>query len=334
MTRDALKLKFLEESGWADAKLEPMGSDASKRSYDRLAGKHGQAVLMNAPYEVGEDIRPFLHVSKLLDQAGLSAPRILARDEANGFLLLEDLGDALYADYIKAHPEKETELYAHAIDLLAGIGTVSQEDLNPYDETVYLTEARLFLDWYMPYATGEPLRRDKRAMFSEILAVTLRDIPHDNRVITLRDYHAENLIWLPSREGVKRVGLLDYQDALSGHPAYDLVSLLEDARRDTSAELQAEMYTRYLDKSGMNDVAFRQAYDVLGAQRNLKIVGIFTRLCCRDGKQTYPDLIPRVWNHLMRDLTHPSLLKLRDWIEAHAPAPSPKIIERIKAQHA
>jgi len=330
MSRKQLKQDFLEKSGWSDAAITPMGSDASKRSYDRLERGKARAVLMNAPYEAGEDVRSFLNVTTLLRSAGHSAPEILARDEKNGFILLEDLGDGLYADHINAKPESETELYGNAIDLLAGIDTISVAGLKPYDETAYMREAMLFLDWYMPIATGEPLRRDKRAMFNEALAVALRSIPEDDAVITLRDFHAENLIWLPERIGTQRVGLLDYQDALCGHPAYDLVSFLEDARRDTSTTLQKQMYQRYLEKSGKQDAEFRQAYDVLGAQRNLKIVGIFTRLCCRDNKKTYPDLIPRVWGHLIRDLTHPCLSDLANWIAEYAPEPTPKIIERIK----
>ncbi|MEM7240590.1 MAG: phosphotransferase [Pseudomonadota bacterium] len=334
MTRDELKRRFLMQVGWTDATLHPMGSDASKRSYDRVVDTDRKAILMNAPYEVGEDIRPFIHVSALLEAASLSAPKIYAKDLENGFLLLEDLGDALYANHIKVHPESEAELYRDAVDLLAGISQVSQRGLTPYNESVYLTEASLFIDWYLPKATGAPLHRDLRAEYQELLATLLREIEQIESVITLRDYHAENLIWLPDRNGHRRVGLLDYQDALSGHPAYDLVSLLEDARRDTSAALQAEMFQRFLDKTNLDAVSFRYAYDILGAQRNLKIIGIFTRLCCRDGKQSYPNLIPRVWSHLMRDLTHPKLSNLVQWIEANAPKPTPDIIERIKAQNA
>jgi aminoglycoside/choline kinase family phosphotransferase len=150
------------------------------------------------------------------------------------------------------------------------------------------------------------------------------------QVLVLRDYHAENLLWLPERGGVKSVGLLDFQDALIGHPAYDLLSLLEDARRDTSQSLQANMKHYFIKQSGVDDTAFNADYATLGAQRNLKIIGIFARLCIRDKKPHYVDMIPRVWAHLQRDLSHPKLAGLKAWVDRNMPAPSPEILARIK----
>ena len=327
MSRDALKREFLHNAGWGDASCNAMGSDASKRSYDRVTRESHTAILMNAPFEAGEDIGPFVKVTQILRKFGYSAPNLLAQDDENGFLLLEDLGDALFAKLAPVSSAFERQIYESAIDLLLDMHRHGAEGLAPYDVPVYRREASLFTDWYIPHATGEELPTEAREQFLSLVEseMPIPPIP----VITLRDFHAENLIWIEDRQGIARVGLLDYQDALAGHPAYDLVSLLEDARRDTSKALQNEMLDYYINKSGVSSAPFLKCYSALGAQRNLKIVGIFTRLCCRDGKEFYPTLIPRVWKHLMNDLSHPDLSVLKHWVEENAPEPDEEIIERI-----
>ena len=169
-----------------------------------------------------------------------------------------------------------------------------------------------------------------RAEFGDLVARACAFTLSERPCLVLRDYHAENLLWLPDRDGVKNVGLLDFQDALIGHPAYDLVSLLEDARRDTDPELRSAMIRRYLSLTGLDQTDFHRAYAVLGAQRNLKIIGIFTRLWIRDGKPVYLDKIPRVWDHVQRDLAHPDLVELKNWIARHVPAPDQSILNRIR----
>ncbi len=315
MTPDPRIATFLERAGHGGAPCAPLAGDASNRRYLRVGGM----VLMDAPAEKGEDVGPFLDVTRRLRAGGFSAPEILAEDAGQGLLLLEDLGDALFARV--AGPVPEETLYAAAVDALAAIqDRVRAAGLLAYDAPTYLREARLLTDWYLP-GRGIALPPAEVTAYEAMIAEACAALDPVPPVIVLRDYHAENLLWLPEREGAARVGLLDYQDALAGHPAYDLVSLLEDARRDTSEGLRQAMIRRFLERTGLSDQAFRRAYAVLGAQRNLKVIGIFSRLDRRDGKPAYLAYQPRVWAHLQRDLAHPALAALRDWVARHVPAP-------------
>ena len=330
-SRDDLISDFVARAGWGDADIGPLAGDASNRRYLRLERDGEHAVLMDAPVEKGEDIRPFVAVTDMLRTRGLSAPAILAQDSAHGLLLLEDLGDALYARRCADTPNLELPLYEAAVDVLAGLRAVAGEDVPPYDAAVLEREAALLTDWWMP-AAGVEVSPDLRAEYLGLMAEATADIEQDRSALVLRDYHAENLLWLPDRSGLARVGLLDYQDALLGHPAYDLVSLLEDARRDVSPQLAKAMIERFLSaRPDLNADAFRAGYDTLGAQRNAKIVGIFARLSRRDGKPHYVDLIPRVWAHLMRDLSASHLTALRTFIEKHVPQPDADTLARAKA---
>jgi aminoglycoside/choline kinase family phosphotransferase len=217
---------------------------------------------------------------------------------------------------VDAAPEAERRIYADAVDLLAALHAHrAHPDLRPYDEAEYLREAALLTDWYTP-ALGLDVDADGyRAAWSEALAPLL-----DTQSVTvLRDYHAENIMLIDDREGLSALGLLDFQDALAGHPAYDLVSLLQDARRDVPEAIEAEMLARYKEAAAP-DPGFDDAYWLLGAQRNAKIVGIFTRLHKRDGKPRYLSLLPRVWRYLERDLAHPALAPVRAWFDANVPA--------------
>jgi N-acetylmuramate 1-kinase len=342
--RDAAIAEFLAAAGWADARVEPLAGDASNRRYLRLARAGGRAggtaVLMDAPPERGEDVGPFLAVTEWLRGRGLSAPRVLAAEVDAGLLLLEDLGDELFVRHVARRPAAERTLYAAAVDLLAGLAAAppparigagrAAMDLAPYDSAVLDREAGLFTGWWLPAVAA--VTQGMAADYAGLVAEATAPVAAARDVLVLRDYHAENLLWLPDRTGDARVGLLDYQDALAGHAAYDLVSLLEDARRDTSAELRDGMVARYLAARPETDAeAFRAAYAILGAQRNLKIIGIFARLARRDGKPRYLAMIPRVWQHLQRDLAHPSLATLAAWITRHAPAPEPEVLARAGA---
>lgn len=326
-TRDDLMAAFLSRAGWGDARIGLLAGDASNRRYLRLSRGGERAVLMDAPPERGEDVRPFAAVSDALSARRLSAPEVLARDAAHGFLLLEDLGDALYARICERDPSLETPIYEAAVDLLTGLRALPTDAVPPYDAETLAREASLLTEWWVPDASD-----DLKAEYLGLIAETTQDVAQDRSALVLRDYHAENLIWLPERRGDARVGLLDYQDALLGHPAYDLVSLLEDARRDLSPGLAEAMIARFLRaRPDLEPEAFRAAYDALGAQRNAKIVGIFARLCRRDGKPRYIDLIPRVWAHLMRDLSSDRLAPLRRFVEAHVPAPDAAALQRLRA---
>lgn len=313
---------FLAGCGWTDAAPEPLAGDASFRRYYRLRGKDRRAIVMDAP-PPQEDVAPFVAVADLLRDLGLSAPEILAADRARGFLLIEDFGDDTYTKLI-AQGADEGALYALAVDTLVALQRAvarrGMPDLPPYDETRLLTEAALLVDWYAPAALGAPLPEDVR---EEYLALWRGVLPHavlPCATLVLRDYHVDNLMLLPGRPGVKGCGLLDFQDAVRGPPSYDLISLLEDARRDVPAGLRRDMTERYLAAFPALDRAlFTRSAAILAAQRNCKILGIFTRLCRRDGKPHYLAHIPRVWRLLEGDLDHPVLAPIARWLDRHLP---------------
>ena len=324
-SREALLSAFLAAAGFTEATAVP--GDASNRRYYN-AGPH---IAMDAPYAKGEDVRPFVAVTGMLRERGLSAPAILAAEPANGFLLLENLGDGLFARLCEADPSREAGLYEAAVDALHGLGARESDTVPPYDMAVLEREAMLLTDWWCP-AAGVAASEDMRAEWAGTVREAMAEVAEDRSALVLRDYHAENLLWLPERDGDARVGLLDYQDALIGHPAYDLVSLLEDARRDVTPGLAEAMVARFLARRpDLNGAAFRRDYDLLGAQRNAKIVGIFARLCVRDGKPRYLSMIPRVWAHLMRDVR--KVPGLRGFIERHIPAPTDDLLARIATEH-
>lgn len=330
--RHALSETFLMRAGWGRATRAALAGDASNRRYERLtAGPDGGcAVLMDASPERGEDVRPFTAIARHLLNLGLSAPRILAEDAENGFLLLEDLGDALFARHIPAHPDEEAELYSTATDALVHLHRHAMPDLTAYDSSEMTRMALLAMEFYQ--AAAERFDADTANEFRTTFRALLDRYVTGPPVLIQRDYHAENLLWLPDRQGVARVGLLDFQDAMAGHPAYDLVSLMQDARRDVAPEIEAGMIARYVDASGVEARAFRDAYAVLGVQRNLRIVGVFARLCTLSGKPHYLDFMPRVWAHLVNGLEHPALEPVRDLVLRALPPPTPETLQRIRTQ--
>ncbi|MAY33131.1 MAG: aminoglycoside phosphotransferase [Rhodovulum sp.] len=323
--RETLRDDFLTRAGWGDATRAKLAGDASNRSYDRLTAPDGTpAVLMNAPAEKGEDTRPFIRITKHLRAAGLSAPRILAEDVEHGFLLLEDLGDDLFARVLERQPDLEMTLYTAATDVLLDLHQHPlPEDLKPYGP-IMAEMGALAVKWYAG-------KTDAISAFQAELETVFSHLSPAKPVLIQRDYHAENLLWLPRRTDSARVGLLDYQDAMSGHPAYDLVSMLQDARRDVSPAVQDAMVRYYADAAGLDEPTFRADYAILGAQRNLRILGVFARLCLHYAKPHYVDLIPRVWDHLQVDLAHPILTDLRRAVDELLPPPTPERLATLKA---
>lgn len=304
---------FLREAGWAGAAIDPLPGDASFRRYFRLTSGEKSAMLMHAP-PPNEDPAPFLRAARWLEDSGLRPPRILHENAAQGLVLLEDFGDVRMRDYLDDWPDDELEVYAAAVDALKALHKVPPGPFTAYSLPEYQREAKLFVDWYCPaqnlYVDGKGWAEAWDAALMPLLG---RQRPG---VTVLRDYHAENIMLLGA---LHKQGLLDFQDALVGHPAYDLVSLLQDARRDVSPELEEQMLQHYL-KGQPDPETFRADYARLGAQRNAKIVGIFVRLWKRDGKPRYLDLIPRVWALLERDLAHPALASVAAWFDANVPA--------------
>jgi aminoglycoside/choline kinase family phosphotransferase len=321
--RTHLTARFLAEAGWPGVTPRPLAADASFRRYFRLTRDGESAVLMDAP-PPHEDVAAFHRVQRLLCDLGFSAPRALGVDEAAGLMLLEDLGDRTFTRAL-AEGAPEEALYRLAVDLLIQLHRAfvprpgGGAELPPYDDTRLLDEALLLTDWYLPALGRSPSpakREGYLAAWRAVLPVARR-VPE---TLVLRDYHVDNLMVLDGRDGVAACGLLDFQDAVLGPLSYDLVSLLEDVRRDVPAKLVAEMRARYLaGMPGLDRTAFDASYAVLGAQRNAKIIGIFTRLCRRDGKPDYLRHIPRTWGLLEADLAHPALGPVRAWFDREVP---------------
>ncbi len=304
---------FLAAAGWTGGEIEPLPGDASFRRYFRIRRGDKTAMLMHAP-RPHEDPAPFLRAARWLDDVGQRAPIILHEAAADGLVLLEDFGEVRMRDYLDAWPDDETPVYASAVDALNALHQVPPGPFTAYSLAEYQREAKLFIDWYCPAQNLYVDGTSWAAAWDEALMPLLgRQRPG---VTVLRDYHAENIMLLGA---LHKQGLLDFQDALVGHPAYDLVSLLQDARRDVSPELEADMVEYYL-RGHPDPQSFVADYARLGAQRNAKIVGIFVRLWKRDGKARYLDLIPRVWALLERDLTHPALAPVAAWFDANIPA--------------
>ncbi len=319
---------FLNGTSWAAARRSFLAGDASDRRYERLHLGNKTAVLMDAPPGKGDDPADFIAIAAHLNALGLSAPRILAQDLPNGFLLIEDLGDALFAGLVDQDPSTEPELYAAATDVLSHLQSrPAPPNLPNLGAKDWAQAAGFALDWYRFAVVGQA---DDSAGFHDTLTQLIKTYADGPRVLILRDYHAENLLWLPDRHGLARVGLLDFQLGQMGQPAYDLVSLLQDARRDVSPDIEAAMIARFCKSA--DPEAFSVAYATIGAQRALRILGIFARLCLVADKAQYVPLIPRVWGQLQRNLAHPALADLAEICATLLPEPTPQALERIRAQ--
>ena len=320
---------FLAQAGWGDARRDALAQDASTRYYTRLFGQ-GTAIFMDAPPGQADSVADFVKVDALLLALGLSAPKILAQDVAQGFLLLEDLGDGLYPAAIAADPTLEPGLYEAAPDVLLHLQAhPAAADLPNLTAQDWADAAGLVADWYVLAVTGQA---QGRAEIVSALAQTLTLLADGPRVMILRDYHAENLLHLPDRNGIARAGLLDFQLAQMGQPGYDLVSLLQDARRDVPPRIETAMITRFATARGLDLAAFQASYAALGALRSLRILGIFARLCLDGGKPKYLSLIPRVWGQLQANLSHPALAPLRVACDRFLPAPTDEALHRIRSQ--
>lgn len=322
--------RFLADAGWGAAIRRHLAGDASDRRYERLTLTGQTAVLMDSPPGGADDVLAFVAMAGHLRGLGLSAPMVIAEDIDAGFLLLEDLGDALLARLLDANPDQEAALYAPAVDVLHHLQSArAPHGLADLSAADWAQAAGLAVDGYALAATG--LRPDPAPLLTALeLALSVHaDGP---RVLILRDFHAENLLWLPGRAGLARVGLLDFQLGQMGQPGYDLVSLLQDARRDVTPTTEAAMIARFLAATGAKADTFAAQYAVLGTQRALRILGVFARLCLVAGKPGYLQMIPRVWGQLQRNLLHPALADVRAECARLLPEPTPEILKRIESQ--
>jgi N-acetylmuramate 1-kinase len=327
--RDTLIEGFLAAHGWARASRSHLAGDASFRRYERIVAGERVAVLMDAP-PPEEDTRPFIKIARHLNQLGFSAPKILAADEQAGLLLLEDLGDDTYTRVLNGGGN-EHALYERAVDVLINLHRRPKAEavppgLPPYGNGRLLEEAFLAPQWTYPAFAGEVLPEQTRRAYGDMWLRLFPLVQSGPKTLVLRDYHVDNLLWLGDRNGIRACGLLDFQDAVVGHPAYDLMSLLEDARRDLDKGLKTTMMERYRAAFPDLDVdAFNTAFSILAAGRHAKVIGIFTRLSQRDGKPDYLVHIPRVWRLLEAALENPVLAEMKDWFDTHMP-PSMRVI--------
>jgi len=346
---------FLKQAGWSKAVRNAVPGDASTRHYERLKLNGEIAVLMDAPKGVeapsepegasvedrkalgynalarlaGPNPEAFACIANELIMRGFSAPKIIAADLDKGLMLLEDLGEAVYAKIIKNDIANERPLYEAAVDTLAAIYRSSFPQTMSYNNTIWrvrdydvaalLAETDLCLDWYAK-DYGYEISGDVRDEFYNLYEQSFKHLNAHASGLALRDFHAENLFWLPARQATARVGLIDFQDGLFVHPAYDLMSLITDIRRDVSPELKDILITRFCEKSGIADDAhFRAAYAVLSVQRGTKLLGFPVRADLKFGKPQYRVLLPRVKRHLNDDIVHPALADVREWYARHLP---------------
>ncbi|WP_435257073.1 aminoglycoside phosphotransferase family protein [Thioclava sp. FR2] len=329
--RNAEKQAFLAAIGWEKARRAFLAGDASDRSYDRLWRDGGSAVLMDAPPGKGDDPADFIRIADHLRQIGLSAPRILEADLGTGFLLIEDLGDALFYNVVQQSPKREGGLYLAATDVLLHLHRhEAPTGLADFRAQDWAEAAAFALDWYAKAVTG--VVPEGRAEFVAELTRVMQAHADDPRVMILRDYHAQNLLDLPEREGVARVGLLDFQLAQMAQPGYDLVSLIQDARRDVSPEVTEAAIQKFAAERGASVADVAPSLAVLGAQRSLRILGVFARLCLVSGKPHYLTLVPRVWGQIQQNLAHPALRDLKAICDTALPLPTADALTRIKDQ--
>ena len=341
--------RFLEGSGYGQAERKKIQGDASTRSYERLLLDDQRAILMNAPrrpdgpavrdgkpysaiVHLAEDIKPFVAMANGLSQLGFSAPRIHEADIDEGLLIIEDFGNEVVVAGDPPAPIEER--YATAVDLLIALHSQQLPDTLPvaphvehklprYDLDAMLMEVELLLDWYLP-SLGAKVSDGARVAYVAMWRELLQGAIDSDLTWVLRDFHSPNLMWLPDREGIARLGLLDFQDALLGPAAYDLASLLQDARVDVPDTMEVALLGRYVQARRAGDPAFDppafiRTYATLAAQRASKILGIFARLDRRDSKPQYLRHIPRVWDYLQRSLSHPSLAALHGWYSVNVP---------------
>ena len=321
MTRLDERNSFIKASGYEDAQQHDLPADASARSYHRLVREGQSVMLMDDPSQSG-DIQSFVRLGQHLSGLGLSTPEILSQDLENGFLLLEDFGDSTFRNLL-ASGHDERELYRLAVEVLAHLHEQpgsSDVTVPPYDLDFMMMEVGLLTDWYWPEVKGCPCSGEIREEYIRAWKQVHASLPNMPEELVIRDFHVDNLMLLPGRIGIAACGVLDFQSALMGRAAYDLMSLLEDARRDVPRDLVADMLNHYFALRPDEDrTKFMAWFDFLGAQRHAKILGGFMRTYRRDAKDGYLKYMPRVTGQLEAKLTLPSLAPVSDWFNHHMP---------------
>lgn len=316
---------FLQATDWSRAEIAPLAGDASLRRYWRLTKGDQTVVLMDAPPITGETTEPFIQIARHLEGFGYSAPRLHKTSTKAGLILMEDLGDTLFASEVIRAPQSEATLYEAAVDLLADLALRPvPDDIPGYDTETMVARAALAGQWYAGSSNTKAISDAMQTALSPLAALPT--------ALALRDFHAENLLWLPQRDGLARVGLLDFQDAMRAPVGYDLISLLYDARRDVSPALIPRLMDRFAKALGSPNADMQTACAILGAQRSLRILGVFARLSLHFGKPSYVDLIPRVWAQLETSLSHPGLSDLATVCRTTLPPPSADHLNDLRAR--
>lgn len=352
MSRDHDIAVFLQEAGWGDARHGVVPRDASSRRYIRLHKGDEQAILMDAPTAAegvfcpkdatdaqrralgytaearlaGTNPHAFICLTTELTRRGFSAPHIIASDTQRGLLLMEDLGEERVVETLAQNPALEREIYMACMDTLAALyrssfnpdmhARSSSWHVHTYDNMALLAENQQFLNW----CTRPDISPSARQDWMSLLEDSFAHLDAHAHGLALRDFHAENTFWLPKRAATAKIGLIDFQDALFTHPAYDVVSLIEDLRRDVDPALATSLIERFMDQTGLEDMAgFNTAYHVLGVQRNAKILGFCQRMKHEQGKPQYERMMHRTRTHFTRDLSDPKLAGLKDWVARYAP---------------
>lgn len=308
---------LVSDTKWAVGQVQPLAGDASARRFHRLTAADGDTAI--AMDFAGTNPTAFVTVARYLTSVGLSAPQILSTSTQG--LLVEDFGNARFADVMHQDPSQQAQLYDAAVDVLLHLHRATPPSLPQFDPVTMGDAIQPLFQWYVGSDDGF-------AQISAMLADHIAQIPQ--RAVLLRDYHTENLMWLPDRDGLRRVGLIDFQDAMIGPAGYDLASLIYDVRRDVAPEHMDRMVQRFAEMTGLNTMP--QTVAILGLQRNLRILGVFARLAQRDGKPHYLDFLPRVWRYCQQALEHPSLSDIRELIETHVPPVSDAAISRLRSQ--
>ncbi len=324
--------QFLTKNRWDGWDIANLAGDASPRKYYRLSSGPKTAVLMDAPIKSCGSLEPFIRISEYLTDHGFSAPKIIARDLSRGFLILEDLGDNLFSSLLMNNPEMEMEIYLVALDILITLREKAlPANIPAYTPKIQGELATLSLTWYAQNILEDEIPKKDVTYLTTLVSDAIADL-NEKQVFVHRDYHAENLLWLPERTGLKKTGIIDFQDGSSGQTSYDLVSLVEDARRDISKQLKDKLLKRYAELTGDSLSAVEKGVAISGIQRNLRIIGVFARLAIRDSKSWYVDYIPRVWNYLMSDLEVAKKGDLTSFVMNTLPKPSPRNLERLRSK--
>jgi N-acetylmuramate 1-kinase len=330
--QDAIAL-FLTLAGRKGCKVVPLAGDASTRSYFRIPASDGKAssILMVAPPKSGQNLGQFINVANEFREIGLRTPHILCSDLQAGFLLVEDFGDDLIARLVQNLPELEMPLYSAAVDVLIRLASYDGPTSLSLYKPLMVERSALAYQWYAAHSVG-PVSKSNSAQFSELLDAALNSLVLKQSVPLHRDYHAENLVWVRSKGGAGFIGILDFQDAQTGPIGYDLVSLVFDVRRKVTQATQIAMFKKFSNEMNIPLELLERECAILGAQRNLRILGVFSRLCLHYAKPAYIGMLPAVWENLVSCLNHPSLSQLRDVVLRDLPKPTESILTQLKAK--